>query len=97
MHIFSSCKTALLQGRYSWRHDSVLKCLNSPVFPAAICITSLRPDIIIWPPTAKVAILLELTCPSEESILQAKARNLHAISPPQPNTVQRLGGFPFPD
>jgi hypothetical protein len=26
MHIFSSCKTALLQGRYSWRHDSVLKC-----------------------------------------------------------------------
>jgi len=27
-HIFSNCKTALTQGRYSWRHDSVLKCLE---------------------------------------------------------------------
>jgi hypothetical protein len=28
MHIFSNCKTALTQGRYSWRHDSVLNCLE---------------------------------------------------------------------
>ena len=28
MHIFSNCKVALLQGRYSWRHDSVLKVME---------------------------------------------------------------------
>ena len=28
MHIFSNCKVALTQGRYSWRHDSVLNCLE---------------------------------------------------------------------
>ena len=133
MHIFSNCKVALTQGRCSWRHDSVLKsmdstlrkhikdhnekkllkpskCLikfvkkgekgsaipktNSPhllsaaqdwqclidyrensfVFPTAICITELRPDIVIWSLNTKKVILLELTCPSEENILQAKAR-----------------------
>ena len=134
MHIFSNCKVALLQGRYSWRHDSVLKvmeptllkhikthndnkthspaklfikfvkkgekdnvcppptslahllspardwqCLidyrdHSFVFPTEICITELRPDIVIWSPSVKSVILFELTCPSEENILQAKAR-----------------------
>ena len=134
MHIFSNCKAALLQGRYSWRHDSVLKALEptllkhikthndnktlpsskhfikfvkkggrvsacpaptslphllSPahdwrclidyrdhnfVFPVEICITELRPDIVIWSSSAKTVILMELTCPSEENILQAKAR-----------------------
>jgi len=133
MHIFSSCLTALHQGRYTWRHDSVLKCMehiltkhitshndtklptvkarlikfvkkggntqsksqplprhllisardwqcqfdfkdDSFVFPTVICITSLRPDIVIWSCATKTVILIELTCPSEENILQAKAR-----------------------
>ena len=132
MHIMSNCKTALTQGRYSWRHDSVLKCMepallshiksfnesklqktpkklikfvkkgekgsavsfpphhllsaardwqclidfkdNSYVFPTVICITNLRPDIVIWSLSLKKVILLELTCPLEENIVQAKAR-----------------------
>jgi len=133
MHIFSNCKVALAQGRYSWRHDSVLNCLeptlrkyikinnekkeikrpsklinfvkagvkgtstpastpshllcsandwkclvdyqdNSIIFPAEICITEQRPDIILWSSLGKRVILIELTCPSEENLLQAKAR-----------------------
>ena len=152
MHIFSSCKTALLQGRYSWRHDSVLKCLepvlvkyikahndsklpkpklnlikfvkkgsrcssttqppskhllspardwqcqidykdDSIVFPPDICVTSLRPDIVIWSTTTKVAILIELACPSEENILQAKARKSERYLPLL-NQIQSTAGQP---
>ena len=27
LHILNACPTALIQGRFTWRHDSVLKCL----------------------------------------------------------------------
>ena len=30
-HILSGCKTALFDGRYRWRHDSVLNCLYVPI------------------------------------------------------------------
>ena len=140
MHIYSNCKTALLQGRYSWRHDSVLvnlepfirkhvkehnekKLLNpkkklikfvrpgassapqpqgtrdnlldttqdwqyqvdyrdkEKVFPTEICVTGLRPDIVIWSAALKKAILVELTCPSEDNMLQAKARKSERYQP----------------
>jgi len=47
---------------------------NGIIFPTEICITDLRPDIIIWSREGKKVILIELTCPSEENLLQAKAR-----------------------
>ena len=47
---------------------------NSITFPTLICVTDLRPDIVIWSENTKTVILLELTCPSEENIQQAKTR-----------------------
>ena len=132
MHIFSSCRVALEQKRYSWRHDSVLAnielyiqnhlskhndqkaivpprifipfvkarekiphikpprrnllsdavdwccqvdyCGNEKIFPPEICSSNLRPDIVLWSSSSKCVILIELTCPSEENIPQAKSR-----------------------
>jgi len=127
------CTLALEQGRYSWRHDSVLNTLqpellkhietwneskevkvskkifvqagdrkaktkanaNTPdhlllrshdwklqidyrdnpvIFPAEICPSSLRPDILIWSIHSRFVILIELTCPSEENLHDAKLR-----------------------
>ena len=133
-HILSSCKTALTQKRYTWRHDSCLLTLkpflearikeaneNPPVvdtapakiafirageterigskqkilhllsnsndwqllvdfdhanivFPVNICITKERPDIVIWSLSSKRVILIELTCPMEENIMDARTR-----------------------
>ena len=47
---------------------------DSKIFPPNICSTSLRPDIVIWSTQIRFVILIELTCPSEENINQAKAR-----------------------
>ena len=43
-------------------------------FPAEICGTSQRPDMVIWSPLAKTVILIELTCPAEEGIENAANR-----------------------
>ena len=123
-HILSGCPVALGQGRYRYRHDSVLRVLchhiagflnNLPsstsvpereiqfvpegsrvvqkkrrvynkgilfeaadwkfladlgkrlVFPEHICVTSLRPDMVIFSNAEKIIIMVELTCPSEEN------------------------------
>ena len=43
-------------------------------FPAEICGTSQRPDIVVWSPLSKIVILIELTCPAEEGIQNATNR-----------------------
>ena len=133
-HILSGCRTALKDGRYTWRHDSILKCIDSYIteflkdfnnsskckipsiessfvkegakpklvpktkkvktsilknardwkilvdydaggmFPPEIISTTSRPDIVIWSLSTKHVIILELTCPIEENILDANAR-----------------------
>ena len=132
-HILSCCQTALKQGRYDWRHDSVLKTLEIPirkrlekhntspfkkvdrtiqfvpegarrrtkkakqdrptcldeardwecvvdykdspyVFPVHICVTAQRPDILIWSDSLRSVIMIELTCPMEENIMDARTR-----------------------
>ena len=126
-HILSSCKTALSQGRYRWRHDQVLRELATGIeeakqeikvtgtakfirfvkesslssskrdnshgllpsagdwrievdvgkqlrFPKEIVITRLRPDMVIWSPTTKQVILIELTVPWEERTQEAYER-----------------------
>ena len=131
-HILSGCHVALAQGRYTWRHDSVLCTIEAPLqkhiesqnkrspldqnestsmfvkegeqkpkgqsfhrpslldtandwqlqtqytgseqaFPVHICVTDLRPDIVVWSLSTKKCILIELTCPVEENILDARA------------------------
>jgi hypothetical protein len=43
-------------------------------FPAEICVTNQRPDMFIVSRSSKTAILIELTCPAEENILDAQLR-----------------------
>ena len=120
-HVLGACKIALKQGRYTYRHDAVLKILvselqsflSSPrdssvpsrfikfvkegsnpkktkkkktgilceasdwvllndlgklVIPSFIAVSSLRPDILIFSPSTKRVVLIELTCPCEENM-----------------------------
>ena len=47
---------------------------NRLVFPPEIYSTPQRPDIVIWSASIKVVLLLELTCPAEESFDKAHLR-----------------------
>jgi hypothetical protein len=65
----------LLAGASDWRlitdyHHSHL------VFPPEIVTTNLRPDIVVWSPSLKLVVLLELTCPAEEGFAAASTRKL---------------------
>ena len=82
-HIVSSCKSYLDQGRYTWRHDSVLNFIaNSlsalpscsiyadlPAFlsPSLVTGDSLRPDLLLIPKN-KTLYILELTIGFETNI-----------------------------
>lgn len=44
------------------------------IIPVHICISDERPDIFIWSDAMKKIIMIELTCPAEENILQARDR-----------------------
>ena len=44
-HILSSCPEALSQGRYTWRHDSVLKCIWSFPNGPILCNAKLYADL----------------------------------------------------
>ena len=124
-HILGACKRALSQGRFTFRHDAVLKDFvlslrnflssyvplsgsnyntikfvkegqkpnktnkktktegvlhtasdwklkvdleDGLVIPVSLAITSLRPDILLFSPLSKKAIIIELTCPCEENM-----------------------------
>jgi hypothetical protein len=43
-------------------------------FPPTIVATPLRPDIVLWSKMARVVVLIELTCPAEEGIQEARLR-----------------------
>jgi hypothetical protein len=57
------------------------------VFPPEIIATNLRPDMVIWSPSVKTVILLELTCPAEEGIAAASTRKLARYS----ELVEQIG------
>ena len=41
-------------------------------FPVHICVTEKRPHIVFFSDTLKKVILVELTCPAEENIADAR-------------------------
>ena len=50
---------------------------HSPlVFPTFITVTAQRPDIVIWSRKLKIVILIELTCPAEENVVDAQNRKM---------------------
>ena len=63
----------LLDGASDW--ETLVDYHSSPyVFPPEIFSTSLRPDIVIWSKAERRALLVELSCPSEENIEIANLR-----------------------
>ena len=66
-------RPTLLDGANDWKwifdYDE-----DQYVFPAHIVITDERPDILIFSDSLKSVILIELTCPAEENILEARER-----------------------
>jgi hypothetical protein len=47
---------------------------NQAPFPVHICVTDRRPDIVIHSASLKTVIIIELTCPAEENISDARLR-----------------------
>ena len=47
-HILNGCQEALVQGRYTWRHDSILNCLLSSVHQEISASVKLYGDIRLW-------------------------------------------------
>ena len=81
-HVLNNCRTALKSGRYTWRHNFVLKLdehlptswaisVDLPglpyVLPSVISNSSLHPDIILWCQKTKKISLVELTVCLEEN------------------------------
>ena len=50
-HILVGCKTSLTQGRYTWRHNQVLKCLAAVLESRRASANSLPPPSARWKPT----------------------------------------------
>jgi hypothetical protein len=44
------------------------------IFPPSITATDQRPDIVVWSETVKMVIMIELTVPSEDNIVDAEFR-----------------------
>ena len=128
-HVLNGCPVALHQGRFNWRHDTVLTTISNAIsefiqsltapplnlisfvragekprpqqqlqnrlgsgiltraadwelltdtdgslsFPSHIAVTTKRPDIVIYSPTKRIVVLIELTCPIEDNIAGAYA------------------------
>ncbi|KAK0145336.1 hypothetical protein N1851_015756 [Merluccius polli] len=49
-HIFTGCKTSLTQGRYTWRHNQVLKSLASAIEDKRTATNSIPPPAAPYPP-----------------------------------------------
>ena len=71
-----SDSASVLKGARDWR--IALDLDSKLIFPAITgVITALRPDIVIWSEATKTIVWGELTCPLEESILDAHVRKKH--------------------
>ena len=95
-HVVSSCKSHLDEGRYTWRHNSVLLCLaktfssfsdcllyaDLPSFlsPSVITGDSLRPDLVLIPNNS-ILYILELTVGLESNIQINSDRKASMYSP----------------
>ena len=105
-HILSSCPASLQQGRYTYRHNNVLKEITENIdtniftyysdiqgktigggtIPPDILVTAEKPDIVIIDPrTASPSnkpdiVIIELTCPWEERLDQAREHKTNKYS-----------------
>ena len=91
LHVVSGCKVHLQQGRYTWRHKSILATLLSsidglrglrifadiPGYPCPTVVTGTlkRPDVVIVY-QEKIVIVLELTCGFITNVKENCARKI---------------------
>ena len=79
-HILNWCTVGLHQGRFKWRHDSVLhtdlpeQSINGGTIPADIVTTGQRPDIFMINRAEKKITLFELTVSFEKNFESANLR-----------------------
>ena len=72
-------RRSLLDGASDWM--LLVDFDSTPiVFPADIYCTPERPDIVIWSKQRKAVIMIELTCPAEEGIDEARIRKENRYS-----------------
>ena len=97
LHTLNNCTSMLNDGRYTWRHNSILdtlatnlkavlpeteklfcdlpgKLIGISTIPTDICITNLKPDLVIVNYEKKLVTLIELTVPFDSNILAANKR-----------------------
>ena len=100
-HILSACDTALNQGRYTFRHNRVLKEITNNIdtnlytfysdlegqtieggtIPPDVLVTAEKPDIVILHRLIKHLVVIELTCPWEENLEDARQRKSNKYAP----------------
>ena len=92
LHVVAGCKSYLNQGRFTWRHDSVLSIIastlksvqNSDLYvdlpgylsPSVITGDELRPDLLITLEN-KIIYIIELTVGYETNLLNNATRKRH--------------------
>ena len=54
---------------------------NPVPFPVHICVTDQRPDIVLYSDGLQTVILVELTCPAEENVADARLRKSVKYTP----------------
>ena len=112
-HVLNICRIGLNTGRWTWRHNNVVKyvvnCIDLGKFsvysdlpehtaagggsmPPEICITTLKPDIVIQEKTTNNINIFELTCPLIENIEARhleKKTNMHILLQIWPTSIAK--------
>jgi len=68
---------ALSQGRFTWRHDQVLQCLDL-AFEGKHSMTNKLPSVL-WSGSARIVQLIELTVPWEDAVQMRMSINQHEV------------------
>ncbi|KAG7478790.1 hypothetical protein JOB18_008583 [Solea senegalensis] len=70
--------TSILKSVRDWKLEVDLD--KKLVFLPEIVATTLRPDIVLWSPTTKLAYVVELTVPGEDGVEEAYERKKNKYS-----------------
>ena len=93
-HILNGCPIALDQGRYTWRHDSILKKILQGIIPLLCSDSKLYADIDQWraedtpPSTIPPNILSTLSRP-DIVIVHSRSKQIHLLELTIPTNSQK--------
>ena len=98
-HYLNCCITMLNTGRYTWRHNNLVNFIVNNVaknfqffsdlpggatIPVNLCVTNMKPDIVIIDPQKKQLHIFELTCPmtaniEKRNLEKEEEKNMHHL------------------